>query len=253
MRLIHPALVRGIRGNSLAVALAMLLVGSTAVLLMAFLPTNRVAPIALLALSAALALGIGGAMAVRAVVQARRTKVGFSEDLARLLAPAFDDTYTLILAPRLPEVPNDLAALLVGPPGVHALIARRWHGRYRVRGRGWEFDTRSRAGWIPTLTNPSFDAETVADAVSRWSRDAVDDATVAVSPVVAFPRAYTTVVLEEPEGEIVTTDNAPWWAQSIGRVQRLDARRAARFVEAVLSASEAETRGAAQTASPNMA
>jgi len=60
-------------------------------------------------------------------------------------------------------------------------------------------------------------------------------------------------VLEEPAGEIVTTDNAPWWAQSIGRVQRLDAHRAARFVEAVLSAAEAEAIAGTQSAAPRVA
>lgn len=253
MRLIHPAVVRGFRDNALVVALAMLVVGGTSVVLMALLPPTRIAPIALLCLSAALALGVGGGMAWRAVSNTRRRREEIGDDLGRLLAPAFDDTYTLVLAPRLPGVPNDLAGLLVGPAGVQAFIARRWRGRYRVRGRGWEFDTRSREGWIPTVTNPSFDADAVADAVSRWTRATLDDPGVAISPAVAFPRRYSTVVLEEPIGEVVTADNAPWWAQSIGRVQRLDPRRAARFVEAVLHATEVEARGATQAISPNVA
>jgi hypothetical protein len=253
MRLIHPSIVRGFRDNALAVALAMLDVGGTAVVLMALLPPTRIEPIALLSLSAAMALGVGAGMAWHAVHTARRRREEISDDLGRLLAPAFDDTYTLVLAPRLPGVPDDLAALLVGPAGVQAFVARRWRGRYRVRGRGWEFDSRSRSGWIPTPTNPSFDADTVADAVSRWTRATLDDSTVAISPAVAFPRSYSTVVLEEPIGEVVTADNAPWWAQRIGRVQRLDPRRAARFVEAVLSASEAEAKGPAQAAAPHMA
>jgi hypothetical protein len=253
MRLIQPARLRAFRGNALMLGLATLLVGSVAVLLMAFLPADRVAPIALLGLSGALALGIGGATTARALANSRRVRVGSSDDLARLLAPVFDDAYTLVLSPRLPGVPNDLAALLVGPPGVRALVARRWHGRYRVRGRGWEFDTRSRAGWIPTLTNPSFDADAVADAVARWARDAIDDQTITVSPAIAFPRAHSVVILEEPDGEIVTTDNSPWWAQSIGRMQRLDAVRAARFVEAVMSASEVEATNRSRAAAPRVA
>ncbi len=187
----------------------------------------------------------------RGAARRRRDQIG--DDIARLLAPALDDSYTLVLAPRLPGVGTDLAALLVGPAGVRALIARRWRGRYRVRGRGWEIDTRSRAGWIPTLTNPSFDADVVANAVTRWLRSAVDDASIGITPAVAFPWAHSTVVLEEPIGEIVTADNAPWWAQSIGRVQRLDGGRAARFVEAVLSASEAEATGAARSTAPRVA
>lgn len=253
MRLIHPALIRGFRDNALAVALAMLVVGITAVVLMALLPPTRIAPIALLGLSASLALGVGAAMTGRAVATMRRRRQEIGHDLGRLLAPAFDDSYTLVLAPRLPGVTGDLAALLVGPGGVRALVTRRWRGRYRVRGRGWEFDTQSRAGWIPTRTNPSFDADAVADAVSRWSREVLDDPTVTISPAVAFPRQYSKVVLEEPIGDIVTADNAPWWAQRIGRVQRLDPRRAARFVEAVLSASEAEARVRAGVPSPRTA
>lgn len=255
MRLIHPSLARSFRDNLLLVALAMLVVGGIAVILMALLPPTRVAPIALLSLSAALGLGVGAGMAWQFVVRARRRREQISDDLGRLLAPAFDDSYTLVLAPRLPGVPEDLAALLVGPAGVKAFIARRWRGRYRVRGRGWEFDTRSRSGWIPTDTNPSFDADTVAAAVSRWTRETLADPTVVISPAVAFPRSYSTVVLEEPIGEIVTADNAPWWAHSIGRVQRLDPRRAARFVEAVLTASEAEAeaRGSARAPTPTMA
>jgi hypothetical protein len=253
VRLIHPVFIRGMRTNALAVALGMLVVGGAAVALMAFVPANRVAPFGLLGLSAALGLGVGGAMLWREARASRRRSTEIGDDIARLLAPAFDDTYTLVLAPRLPGVPSDLAALLVGPAGVRALVARRWRGLYRVRGRGWDLDTRSRAGWIPTLTNPSFDADAVADAVTRWSRSAIGDASIPITPAIAFPRPYSTVVLEEPDGEIVTTDNAPWWAQSIGRVQRLDAHRAARFVEAVLSASEAEATAAAQSGAPRVA
>jgi hypothetical protein len=253
VRLIHPVLIRGMRTNALAVALGMLVVGGTAVVLMALIPANRVAAIAMLGLSAALGLGVGAAMIWREARSGRRWRKEVGEDIVRLLGPALDDSYTLVLAPRLPGVPADLAALLVGPAGVRALIARRWRGRYRVRGRGWELDTQSRAGWIPTMTNPSFDADAVADAVTRWSRTAMDDPSVGITPAIAFPRPFSSVVLEEPAGEIVTTDNAPWWAQTIGRVQRLDAHRAARFIEAVLSASEAEATGAARSAAPRIA
>jgi len=253
VRLIHPVMIRGMRTHALTVALGMLIVGFTALVLVALLPSNRVVAVALMGVSAALGIGVGTAMVWREARAARRRRNETGDDIARLLAPTLDDSYTLVLAPRLPGVPGDLAALLVGPAGVRALIARRWRGRFRVRGRGWELDTRSRAGWIPTLTNPSFDADAVADAVGRWSRAAVDDPSVAVTPAIAFPRPHSTVVLEEPAGEIVTTDNAPWWAQSIGRVQRIDAQRAARFVEAVLSASEAEATGAARSAAPRVA
>lgn len=253
MRLIHPVLIRGMRTNSLALALGMLVVGGTAVVLMALIPANRIAAIAMLGLSAALGLGVGGAMIWREARAGRRWRKEVGADIARLLGPALDDSYTLVLAPRLPGVSADLAALLVGPAGVRAVIARRWRGRYRVRGRGWELDTQSRAGWIPTLTNPSFDADAVAGAVTRWSRTTIDDPSVGITSAIAFPRPFSKVVLEEPAGEIVTTDNAPWWAQTIGGVQRLDAHRAARFLEAVLSASEAEATAAARSAAPRIA
>jgi len=253
MRLIHPVHLRGMRTNALAVALGMMCVGGTALVLLALLPADRPVAVVLLGLSATLGFGVGGAMAWRERGASRRRREELGDDIAHLLASAFDDAYTLVLAPRLPAVPAELAALLVGPAGVRALIARRWRGRYRVRGRGWEFDTRSRAGWIPTLTNPSFDADGVADAVMRWARAAVDDAAISITPAVAFPRSDSTVILEEPIGEVVTTDNAPWWAQSIGRVQRLDATRASRFVEAVMSASDGEAARTARSTAPRVA
>jgi len=253
MRLIHPAITRRFRDHAMPVGLAMLLVGALSLLLMAVLPSTRVAPIALLGLSASLALGVGCAMVLRALVRLRERRDEIGDDIGRMLAPAFDDSYVLVLAPRLPGVPDDLAALLVGPPGVRALIARRWQGRYRVRGRGWEYDTRSRAGWIPTITNPSFDADAVGEAVAHWTRTVVDDPQVTITPAIAFPRAHSRVVLEEPESEIVTTDNAPWFAQRIGRVQRLDPRRASRFVDAVLSASEMEAAETSSATAPRTA
>jgi hypothetical protein len=57
------------------------------------------------------------------------------------------------------------------------------------------------------------------------------------------------IILEEPESEVVTTDNAPWWAQSIGRVQKMDQHRVAHFVQGVVDAVEAKHQ-AAPTAAP---
>jgi hypothetical protein len=37
---------------------------------------------------------------------------------------------------------------------------------------------------------------------------------------------------------VVTTDNAPWWANTIGRVRRLDPATSGRVVQAVLDAAE---------------
>ena len=244
MRLIRPARFRHERRWAVALSLGMLLVGVVAVLVMSLLPGERLSAIAALGIAAALGVGVGMAWLIRALSDVRDAH---GEDLARLLTPVFDDAYVLILSPRLPGVSDDLAALLVGPPGVRAIVARRWSGRYRVRGRGWEYDTRGRDGWIPCRTNPSFESDAVADEVTRWARGATDDAAVAVTATVAFPQASSVLVLEEPDGEIVTTDNAPWWAQRIGRVQRMDAARVTRFVQAVIDAADAGATSPAAT------
>lgn len=242
MRLIRPLGTRGATRSTVILALLMLIVGCTALALMSIIPTSRAAPVALLALSAALGLGVGSAIALRAFSAGRRRAQERGDDLVRLLAPAFDDSYVLIVSPRLPGVPDDLAALLVGPPGVRAVIARRWHGSYRVRGLSWDQDTRTRAKWVPCITNPSFDARAVVQAVTRWTGTALPEVPIPVAGVIAFPRLHSRIVLEEPDLEVVTTDNAPWFAQLIGRVQRMDAQRVGRFVEAVLEAGEAESR-----------
>ena len=246
MRLIRPAPRRDERRTAVLMSLAMLVVGVTAIGLMAVLPGDRIGGLAMLGIAAALGIGIGLAWLIRAL---SNEPPQLGDDLARLLAPAFDDSYVLILSPRLPEVPSDLAALLVGPAGVRTLLVRRWRGRYRVRGRSWEYDTKSRRGWISCRTNPSFDGDTVAEAVAAWARIAADEPSLPVAPAVAFPRAWSVVILEEPEGEVVTTDNAPWWAQSIGRVQKMDQQRVARFVHTVVDAVEARQQ-AAPTAAP---
>ena len=243
MRLIRPAVNRGEQRVALAMSLAMLLVGGVAILLMALL-ADRPDGVAVLGVAAALGIGVGLAWLIRAISSRGRPP---GDDLARLLAPAFDDSYVLILAPRLPSVSSDLAALLVGPAGVRALVARRWNGHYRVRGRAWEYDTHGRRGWIACRTNPSFDADAVADAVAAWARTALDELSVSIVPVVAFPRAFSAIVLEEPTGEIVTSNNAPWWGQSIGRLQRMDASRVARFVQSVMDASDTVAERSAAT------
>lgn len=218
-------------------ALGMLLVGGAALVLMALVPGDRIGPIAALGLVAALGIGIGIAWLIRSSNQRRRPE---GEDIAKLLSGTFDDSYVLVLGPRLPGVPDDLAALLVGPGGVRALVARRWRGRYRVRGRSWEYDTRrARRGYISCRTNPTFDVEAVVHAVQRWARTAADEPALPAGGAVVFPRPWSVVVLEEPDGEVVTTDNAPWWAQRVGRMQRMDAARVARFVQAVLDAGDA--------------
>lgn len=249
MRLIRPAGPAGQRW-AVALALAMLVVGFSALLLMSALPDGRVSALAALGVAAALGLGVGLTWLLRALTNGHRRPQG--RDLVRLLTPAFDDSYVLIVAPWLPDVPPDLAGLLVGPAGVRALISRRWRGRYRVRGRAWDYDTGSSDGWIPCRTNPSFDADAVVEAVARWARTAADEPALPIAPAIVFPLPSSTVVLEEPEGEIVTADNAPWWAQRIGRIQRMDPPRVARFVQAVIDAAD-ERSGRVSAAAPNQA
>lgn len=236
MRLIRPAGTSGEHRWAVALSLGMLLVGMLATLLMAMLPEDHVSGVAMLGIAAALGLGVGLAWLIRAISTVRRRPVG--DDLARLLGPAFDDSYVLILSPLLPGVTDELSALLVGPAGVRALTARHWRGRYRVRGRSWEYDTRSAEGWVPCRTNPSFDADSVAHAVAAWARTALDEPALPIVPAVVFPRPWSVIVLEEPDGEIVTSDNAPWWAQRIGRLQRMDAPRVAHFVQSVIEAAD---------------
>jgi hypothetical protein len=250
MRLIRPADNARERRSALARSVAMLLVGLIAIALMALLPDERRDGVAILGIAASLGIGVGLAWLMRAISGNGRGPLG--DDLARMLAPAFDDSYVLILSPRLPGVRSDLAGLLVGPAGVRALIVRRWHGRYRIRGRSWQYDTRRRSGWIPCRTNPSFDADAVAQRVSAWARTAVDDAAIPIVPAIAFPRSSSVILLEEPDGEIVTTDNAPWYAQSIGRLQRMDPPRVARFVQSVMDAADAASSPAAAAAPPSL-
>ena len=65
-----------------------------------------------------------------------------------------------------------------------------------------------------------------------------------------FPYAHSRVILEDPQGEVVTADNAPWWANRIGRVRRLDPERVARIVEAVLDATEASVTASVRRSTP---
>jgi len=235
VRLIRPRNMAQ-RSWSLAAALAVVFGGGVALLFTGLVPAELPWLAAILGVVAALALGVGGALVYRALRERQRSTM--NTDLARLLAPIFDDAYVLVVSPRLPGVPYDLAAVLIGPPGIRAMVVRRWHGRYRVRGRRWEYDTRSRAGWIPCRTNPSYDADAVTDAVVAWATSTVDEASLPIAAAVVFPRSLSEIVLEEPDGEVVTADNAPWWAQRIGRVQRMDAARVARFAQAVIDAAD---------------
>jgi hypothetical protein len=236
MRVIRPALPPDGHRRSLLTALAMMLVGGVAGAMLAFVPASSPGAAAVLGMAAALGLGVGGAYLLRAVQHSPQRRL--SDAVAALLGGSFDDSYALVVQPRLPEVPRDLAALLVGPAAFRTIVARDWDGHYRVRGRSWEYDARGRRGWIACRTNPSFEAARVNDAVLRWARAADLPSHLQVAPAIVFPMRHSRVLLEEPEDEIVTADNAPWWAQRIGKVQRLDAGEIARVVDAVMNASE---------------
>ncbi len=236
MRLIRPAQRSTPRRRALLPAMAMLLIGAVAATLLAMVPSSSPSAIALLGVAAALGLGIGSAYVVRLLQRSPQSRL--ADTLVRLLGPSLDDSYALVVQPSLAGVSRDLAAILVGPGAVRALVVRDWDGRYRVRGRTWEYDARARRGWIPCRTNPSFDAGRVSEAVRRWGHLRDPDLRLPIQPAIAFPQRHSRVVLEEPDDEIVTCDNAPWWAQRIGRVQRLETAEIARIVNALMAASE---------------
>ena len=234
MRVIRLAPKPSSRRGAAILAAVMLAVGAVAAVLAIVAPARREEASAVLAIAAALGLGVGAGMLAQTL---RERKGRGSEDLVRLLGATLDDSYLLMLRPRLPGVPSDVEALLAGPPGIRALLVRRWQGHYRVRINTWEFDARGRRGWIPCITNPSFEAGAARNAVVRWARESTTEVNPPIEAAVAFPSQQSRVVLEEPDVEVITSENAPWWANGIGRVQRMDAARVVAFAEAVMDAS----------------
>jgi hypothetical protein len=247
MRLIRLVPPPTARRRPLVMAALMLAVGATAAVLAIAAPGRRPEANAALAIVAALGLGVGAGM-LGQTLRIRHDDAG--EDIVRLLSPTLDDTYLLLLRPRLPGVSRDLEALLVGPAGVRAVVARRWQGRYRVRGHGWEFDTRGKRGWIPCITNPSFESGEVRIAVADWARSTLGDGNLPVEPAIAFPSRLSRIVLEEPDIEVITSENAPWWANRMGRFQRMDAARVVQFAEAVVTASRRQAEGSQRPKAP---
>lgn len=153
--------------------------------------------------------------------------------LERLLAPVLDDSYVLVLLPRIAGVDHGLHGLLVGPGGVRALLVRRWHGRFRHRGRLWEFDARGRRGWVPCRTDPTHDGKRIVDQVVRWMNDALGTQ-LPIEAAIVFPDRDSRIeLLDDPVTEVVTPDNAPWWARRLTRARRLDGRSAGRLLEAL--------------------
>lgn len=236
MRVIRPkALSATARRRPMLLAVSMVVTGVLAMELTLVMSTTTIGA-GLGAATAAIALGIGAAWLIR-ILRPNRSRQ-LTGAMTTLLAETFDDSYALVVAPRLPiRDAGRLDGILVGPAGVRVITVRDWIGRYRVRGRIWEFDTHGRKGWIRCRTNPSWDANSMCEGVARWAR-AVGLPDMPIRPAVVFPRRHSQIVLEEPEDEIVTADNAPWWANSIGRVRRMDASEAARLVEALLDAAE---------------
>ena len=248
MRVIRPAaLASHRRRRPLLLALSMLASGTLAAELVFVGEGATVSATGVLAAAAALGLGVGAAWLVRVIATTRMRSA--AELLVSLLAPVFDDSYALVLSPRLPvRDAARLDGLLVGPAGVRAMTVRDWEGTYRVRGRLWEFNAGRRRGWIRCRTNPSIEAVALGEGVLRWAAE-VGLPHVPVRGAVAFPLKTSRITLEEPEDEIVTADNGPWWANAIGRARRLDTAAADGFMVAVLDAADQPSMVAARAAS----
>ena len=236
MRVIRPrSLGSSERRRSLLLAVAMLVTGLLAGAI-TLLGVAGAIPTGVLAAVAALGIGVGGAWLVRVMRPNRSREI--ATRLGDLLTPAFDDAYTLLLAPRLPIRDTErLDGILIGPGGVRIITARDWHGRYRVRGQTWEFEAGGRRGWIRCRTNPSFDAGGLSSGFVRWAADR-GFTDLPLQPTLAFPLGHSRIVLEEPEIEVVTGDNAPWWANRIGRVRRLDEAVGLRLAAAIIEEAE---------------
>jgi hypothetical protein len=237
MQVIRPtALTPSERRRARLLAGGMLATGLTAAALAA-VGAGPAIGTGIFAAVAAVALGVGAAWLLRSARPNRSRDLGHA--LVERLSPAFDDSYTLVVAPRLPlRDASRLDGILVGPGGIRVVTARSWEGRYRVRGKVWEFDA-GRRGWIRCRTNPSYEAVALADGFARWLADR-GFGELPIRPVIAFPLRHSRLVLEEPADEILTSDNAPWWANSIGRVRRIDPAQAGQVLDAVLDASEAD-------------
>ena len=247
MRVIRPAALKRQRGRRpLVLALSMLATGLLAAELALLATGTTVAATGVMASTAALGLGVGAAWLGRVISPNRSPSAAAL--LESLLAPIFDDTYALVLSPLLPiRDAARLDGLLIGPAGVRALTVRDWEGQYRVRGRVWEFHAGRRRGWIRCRTNPGFDSVALGEGVARWAALA-GLPHVPVRGAVAFPLKRSRIALEEPEDEVVTTDNGPWWANAIGRTRRLDEAAGATFLATVLDAADASATVAAPIA-----
>jgi hypothetical protein len=73
----------------------------------------------------------------------------------------------------------------------------------------------------------------VLDQVSEWMRDVLGTV-LPVEATIAFPDRKSQIELSNnPEIEVVTRDNAPWWANSLAKARRIDERSAGRLLLAL--------------------
>jgi hypothetical protein len=87
----------------------------------------------------------------------------------------------------------------------------------------------------------------IYEGVVRWA-DEANLHNLLIRAAVAFPLRQSRIVLEEPDEEVVTTENVRWWANAIGRARRLDPAAGDAFVNAVLDAGDAAPPGAVRRA-----
>src|SRR5687767_2658447 len=134
MRVIRPrALCTSARRRPILLAVSMLVTGVLAMEL-TLLAGNSTSGAAPGARPAAIAPAIGAAWLGR-VMRPNRSRQ-LTGAMANLLGDTFDDSYALIVAPRLAvRDASRLDGILVGPAGVRVITVRDWVGRYRVRGR----------------------------------------------------------------------------------------------------------------------
>jgi hypothetical protein len=73
----------------------------------------------------------------------------------------------------------------------------------------------------------------VLGQLTTWMRDNLGT-TLPVEATIAFPDRHSRIELtNDPVTEVVTLDNAPWWANRLAKARRMDERSAGRLLEAL--------------------
>jgi hypothetical protein len=73
----------------------------------------------------------------------------------------------------------------------------------------------------------------VLGQLTSWIQDALGT-TLPVEATIAFPDRHSKIELtNDPITEVVTLDNAPWWANRLSKARRMDERSAGRLLEAL--------------------